>query len=210
MMRMRDIDDFLPQMRSFAPSVPDPLAFVHLRNAARDFCVRTHIWKENDAFTVTMPEGEGIAAVQDSEIVRIQHARLDGTVLEPVTTDWLDDNLPHWQDDDAETSAARYIVHLYENTVAIVPRQSGTLSCRLVLKPSQDALTLPAVLYSEHGEHIARGAAGLLMLTPGTEFNNPNMAATLIGAFGQHAESVKLRVARSKVGGRVRTKGSYF
>lgn len=210
MMRMRDIDDFLPQMRTYAPSVPDPLAFVYLRNAARDFCVRTHIWKDSDTFPVTMPDGEGLSAMQDAEIVRIQHARLDGVDLEPVTTDWLDDNKPDWQDADTEENAAKYIAHLYENTVAIVPRQSGTLTCRLVLKPSQDALTLPAVLFSEHGEHIARGAAGLLMLTPGTEFTNPDMAAAFIGAFDRHVESAKLRVARSKVGGRLRTKGSYF
>lgn len=210
MMRMRDIDDFLPQMRSFAPSVPDPLAYIHMRNAAREFCQKTQIWKENDRIEVSAPDGQGVCGVQDSEIVAIHSAKLNGHPLEPVTQAWLDERYPEWTDEDPDVGSATYIVHLYENVVSVAPRANGALSCRLVLKPSADAMTLPAILHADHGEHLARGAAGLLMLTPNTEFHNPSTAGSFIGAFNAYCDTQKMKVARSKVGGKLRTKGSYF
>ena len=159
MTEMRDIDDLLPEVMMHAPACPEPVALKHIRDAAREFCARTRMWREQEILTVSTPECEAIWPHQDVRIVGIERSMLDGYPLEAKTIGWLDANVPRWTAYDG-ASVARYITQLNHNTVTVVPKVAGQLDVRLVLQPSRDATTIPEFLVEDFGSEIGAAAAG--------------------------------------------------
>ncbi|WP_331373766.1 phage adaptor protein [Sinorhizobium chiapasense] len=207
MVAMTDIDDFLPQVLLHAPNCSDIVAYRFIREAAREFCDRTQAWRESESMTVIAPDGEAVSTVSDAEIILIQRAELDGTPLKPQTVAWLDDNEPGWETT-TDTGTARYITQTAPNTVSVVPKQSGFLTMRLVLKPSLSALTLPKFLLDQWGVEIGKGAAGRVLLLPGNE--NAAFGQALLTEFNACLGTEAIRAAKGQQGARLRTKGSYL
>lgn len=219
---MRDIDTFLPLVRRWAPTVPDPTALTAIRDTARNFCERTRIWRESDRITVTRPDAQGICSVPDSEIFEIERADWkskppDGEEdpnpdvwdheLKPKTVYWLDTERPLWQTwDDGEPA---FITQLYPDTVTVAPKAEGTIFARFILMPADDALTLPDIL-RQHREAIAKGAAAKVLDLPNREYSNPAQAVKLMADYDKVADTEKFRKARTVVRGRAHAKGRYF
>ncbi len=209
MPRMVDIDEFLPELLVLAPKCPEPLAFRYLRDAAVELCERTRVWTETDQVSITAPRCEYICVSQDAQLVGWKNARLDGRVLDTIRLDELDDIMPDWQDQDADIAAARWITQSAPNTLSIVPRQTGTLKLRLILKPSRRALSFPEFLLDHHATAIAKGAAARVLTTP-SEFANPELGSAYHSDFKATLDSLALKEAKGQQGARLRTKGSYF
>ncbi|AAL49596.1 unknown [Sinorhizobium phage PBC5] len=207
MAHMVDIDDFLPQVLLYAPNCADQVAYRFLREAAREFCQRTNCWRESDEVTISTPECEGIGTTSDAEIQLIQRAELDGVPLTPRTVAWLDENRPGWETS-TEITVARYITQIQPNTVTVVPRAEGTLTMRLVLKPSLSARTLPGFLLDQWGTEIGKGAAARVLLLP--ESQNPDLGAGLLQEFKDCLGTEAIRTTKGQQGARLRTRGSYF
>lgn len=205
----RDIDEMLPHVMVYASAAAEPVAIRFIREAAAEFCINTRIWREWDQFPVDPDSCNGICTIQDSRILEILHARLDGRELEPVTEAWLDEEFPSWNEA-AEADGARYITQTLPDTVTVVPKQAGTLKARFVLYPSKDAMTLPDFLVEHHATIIAKGAAGHLLTTPDVTYSNPNLGAALLAGFRSALGGEKFRSARGQQGARLRTKGRYF
>lgn len=207
---MRDIDDFLPQVMVYAPNCSDVIAYRYIREAAREFCRRTKAWRESDTVTVSTPSDEAVSTISDAEIMLIQRAELGGVRLEPQTVAWLDENRPGWETHTDEASP-RYITQVRPNMVSIYPRAAGTLTMRLVLKPSLTALTLPSFLLDQWGTEIGKGAAGrILQLGTDDGGGNPAFGQALLAEFDSALGTEAIRTARGQQGARLRTKGSYF
>ena len=210
---MRDIDEFLPEMRTHCPMVPDPLAHRFIRSAAREFCKSTRIWREMDTITVTTPAAEGIVTISDAEIYEIERADFGDQKLEPITVHTLDMDRPMWRnevlDDDALGSPI-YITQLYPDTITVVPKKTGTITAYFILIPSRSAFQLPEILLSQHAETIGKGAAAMALKTPGQEYTNPQLSIALMAEFNAQKGTEKIVTAKNVARGRTRTRGHYF
>lgn len=207
MVQMLDIDDFLPEVLRYAPNVTDFTAQRFIIQAARDLCERCKVWRENDTISITAPEMQGVCTIADAAIVAIQSARLGDRQLEPVRVEWLDAEIPNWANDTNEMKAL-YVTQIRPDTIAVVPRETGTLSVRLALKPSRNATSLPALLLENYAEEIGRGAAGRILIDPNSD--NPQLGLAHQQWFSQQLETIATRVAKGQQKAPLRTRGRYL
>lgn len=206
---MQDIDLFLPDLLTLVPNCPDPLAFRWLRRAAMQICTRTKLWREADTFPIVPDEWEGVCTVTDAAIVEIENAMLDGQQLRPVTPADLDAELPNWQFS-PEVGTARFITQVKSDTVTVIPRASGTLQARLILKPSVSAEQFPDFLLEHYSELVAKGAASNLLMQPKTDFENPALAGVLKQEFREELDSAASRAAKGQQRAPARVKARWF
>ncbi|GLQ09250.1 hypothetical protein GCM10007913_11820 [Devosia yakushimensis] len=207
---MRDLDELLPKVMPLAPSCPEPVALRYLRNAAREFCATTKLWREWDTVVLTAPEFQALPTIPDARIIEIEEGRIDGgPKIEPRTVLWLDDHYPGWADE-TEAGPARFITQIQPNTISVYPRQAGTLKARLVLQPSDTALEIPDFLIEDHGEALGRGAAGRILLLPSTEYTNPQLGAAYVAEWQGILDRWQTKARKGQQGARLRTKGSYL
>lgn len=208
MSAVRDLDDLLPDVRTFAPPASDPITFRYLREAARELCDHVDVWYDTDVITITDESNcIGICTVTDADIVRITRADINGHILEPKTLRWLDEDLPNWM---SERGVARFVTQLAANHVTVVPKESGQLRLRLVLKPSLDAETIPEILFTNYKTTIARGAAGLLLLSPQSDTANPNLGQALYADFKDELARLSLNAVRTQMGAPLRTQPQWL
>ena len=207
MVEMVDIDEFLPEVLRYAPNASDFSAHRFIRQAARDLCERTKLWRENDTFEVTAPDCHCICTIPDAAIVEVQSARMDGITLEPVKPEFLDVQLPDWSTT-TDAGQPRYITQIRPNTLVIVPRAIGTVTARLVLKPARDATSLPAMLLDDYSEEIGRGAAGRLLTDPNSD--NPQLGLDHRAWFENRLNTLATSAARGQQNAPLRTKGAYL
>lgn len=208
MTAMLDLDDFLPEALRYAPNTSDFAAQRAIILAARDLCQTCGIWREADRIQITAPAMQGICTIRDADIVKIINARLDGVALEPKTAAWLDDHVPEWSTPDAPVGAARYVTQIEPGTVTIIPKATGVMDARLVLKPATDALSLPAFLLREYSDEISRGAAARLLTDPTS--SNPQLGLDHRAWFEARLDRIALQTLKGQHGARIRTKGAYF
>jgi hypothetical protein len=212
MAEMRDIDEFLPDLRTYVPDCPDPLAHRFLREAAREFLKRTRLWKEWEEFEVTDPSDELLCKANDAAILEIETATLEGEPLTPQTPKWLDEHRPGWSTD-TESSAPAFITQLIPDRIVLVPRATGTLRARLVLVPARDALSFPDFLLEHHAALVGKGAAGMAMMVPRTDWTNPQAGSVLINDFRNGDDGI-VTIVRAAAKGQqrapLRTKPQFF
>lgn len=207
-MDMRDIDELLPKVMPYAPNVPEPVALRHIRDAARKLCDRTRLWKTTERQTITADDDEVASGLIDADVMEIVRARLDGVDLTPISPQDLDADWPDWEEAEAG-GPSRYITQVRPGRFAIVPRNAGTLSVRLILKPSDDAVMLPDFLVTEYGTAIGWGALADLLKMPG-DFNNPALAVDFEQKFTNRLDTLATRAAKGQQRAPLRTTPRYF
>jgi hypothetical protein len=211
---MRDIDDFLPEVLTYAPNCNEPQALKAIREAARELCHNARLWRDNDTIQLSSPLYSGLCTIADASIVDIEAAQVtesdDSALrsLEPVTMAWLNDNKPQWASD-PDSNTANYVFTINPNTVSTYPRQTGTLKLKLVLQPSLTALTLPDWLYDLHRTVIGGGAAAKLLVMP-SDWANPTLGTGMLRLFNSKVASIKTEATKGQQGARLRTKGDWF
>ncbi len=208
MTKMTDIDDFLPKVLHFAPNTSDLVAYRFILEAARELCERLRIWRATDEFTIDQPLVQGVCTIRDADIEAIESAWLDGEKLIPKTIPWLDNDLPGWDTGDVNAGAARYVTQVTRNTVTVAPRATGSLRVRLILKPAEDALSLPLFLLTDYGMEIGRGAAGKVLTDPDSK--NPQLGLAHQQYFDGRLDTLSTRAAKGQQGAPLRTRGKYF
>lgn len=207
MTSMVDIDDFLPEVLRYAPNTSDIVAGRHIISAARRICETTLAWKEGDKFNVSSPDMEAICTIPDASIYRIKAAQIDGNKLEPRSPDWLDDQYPGW-DQETDQSTARFVTQIEPNTISLYPRQTGTLTCRFILRPARNALSLPEFLLEQHYEDIGLGAGAAILTDPSSA--NPQLGIDLRQRFEAKITTLRTSAQRGQQRARPRSKGAYF
>lgn len=206
---MQDIDRFLPDLRTYAASCPDPTAYRFLRQAARLLCQKTRLWKEWDTITVSKPDDEVLTTIRDAEIVDIETARLGTLDLDPKTPAWLDEHSPGWAQD-TTVGSGRFITQIVPDRIALYPRATGALVLRLVLKPSREATQFPDFLLDHHSDLLGIGAAGNAMLVPNKDYSNPTLGMALRGQFEDGVAGLVSAALKGQQRAPRRTKGSFF
>jgi hypothetical protein len=182
---MKDIIELVPRVHEVAAAAPEPTVIRHLRDAAREFCRRTRIWRTTESWTLGTGACEVVAVDQETELFEISHAKLGETDLEAKTIDWLDKERPGWR---AEEGTARIITQVSPKTVRVTPKPEIdddnplTLTLELILLPSHDTERLPDPLIDTYAQMIADGALGRVLALP-SDFAQPDLAAVHARAF---------------------------
>lgn len=199
---MIDIDMLIPRITPYAPSVPEPLAIQHLRDAAIVFCERTRCWRDTDTIQTTGSDIEIMAVPPYAALYEIEWARFDDQLLEPKapTGDMLFHN----------EGVPRYITQVNPNTITLEPHGIGALSISSYLKPSMNADVIPDFLYTEFGRDIADGALSTLLLIPNQPYSNPQQAMYHSGRFQAALDKNFAYNLRGQQRAAKRTKSSYF
>ena len=210
---MSTLDSFLPEVRPWAPGVPDTTAYKALRGAAIEFCERTKLWKYESTIAVlsTDPATSTIATPTDSAVFDIEVALFDGSELKPKATRDLDEIMGGWRTGDLGTGIPQYITQVEQNKLTLVPQASadGSLYLCLRLKPSQTAMMLPTFL-NDYAECLGWGALGRILTVPGQSYSNPELATYYTSRFMDKLDKLSLKGTTGQHNARKRTKPSFY
>lgn len=206
---MKDLDVFLSKISLNAPGVSAPVAYSAIRDAAIEFCTRTHLWRWEDDFTVTFADGEDISAPLGAELLSIEQVLFDGRPLEPKTVQWLDEHYTGWRTG-AIAGAPSYFAQIEPGTMRVAPFATGTVNVYGKLKPSQNCQQLPDFMADLYRSEIAWGALGELLLQPNQPYTNLQMAAVFRARFVERMDSLKALASRGQQGARIRGRISHF
>lgn len=211
MSAMKDIDDFLPSIRPYAPGVADPTAYFAIRQAAIEFCERTRLWRFDDEFSVVGDDCEALLTPPSSVVHEIDAVWFNGVKLRHVTPGKLDELLPTWRaGQNRPTGQPSYVTQTEPNTIVLAPFGTGTVKLSLFLKPSPNAGEFPDFIVDQHRETIAFGALSRILLIPNQSFTDAQMAAVFGQTFQSRVDSKSAAGIIGQQRAPVRTKASYF
>lgn len=208
---MKDLDEFLPYIRMYAPGVGDPAAFFGIRQSAIEVCERSRAWQFDDEWSVTGDDCEGLLAPAGSVIHEIDNVWFDGRALRKVTPQQLDELVPSWRGVDSRpTGAPVYVTQTSPNSIILVPFGSGQVKLALYLKPAQDCDQLPDFLADQHRETIAWGALARILMIPNQSFTNPEMGVSFAQGFQSKLSGLVGAGITGQQRAAVRTKASFM
>lgn len=208
---MKELDEFLPNIRMYAPGVADPTAYFAIRQAAIEFCERTRMWRYEDEFEIVADDFEGLLSPPSSVVHEIEAVWFDGQKLTPKTTNQLDEMVPAWRNGDTKpTGTPSYYTQTEPNTIVLAPFGTGTVKLSLFLKPAQDADEVPDFLADQHRETIAWGALARILLIPNQSFTNAEMGAVFGQSFQSKIDGKSTKGSTGQQRAPVRTKASFF
>lgn len=210
---MSTLDAFLPEVRPWAPGVPDVAAHKAIRNAAIEFCQRTRLWRYEQTIAVLATDAatRTIAVPAGSEVFDFEVTTWEGREVTPKATRDLDEILPGWRTGDVSTGVPRYLTQLEEGTLRLVPTPSmdGSLYLCLRLQPSQTATELPAFL-DKYREAIGWGALSRLLMVPGQSYSNPELATAYALKFLQKLDAKSIAGTIGQQNARKRTRPQLY
>lgn len=206
---MTPLDSFIPEVRPFAPGVPDPVAIKHLRNAAIEFCERTKLWKWEDDYDMPQTNCEQIMTPSSSTIFDIEKVVFEGRDLRPVGTVDLDRLSPGWRTQE-QNGMPEFVTQVEQNTLRLVPAMAGHLYLCLRLKPSKDALEVPDFIDTEYRECIAWGALARILMVPGQSYTSPDTAQYYLQRFENKVGSLNVKGSKGQMNAPKRTRARFF
>ena len=173
-------EQFLPEVMIDLPGVPEPLAIHHIRNAAMQFCEETRLWSEYlDAISVQANEGEyTLDGPQHTNVVDILSASFNGSPLGgPFSESELDKKRPGWRE---ETGAQPFLCAKKGNLIRLIPipteAAANALRAAVAVKPALTAHEGPDFLLADWHEAIGYGAKERLLMVPGKDWTNADLA----------------------------------
>lgn len=204
------LDAFMPDIRPYAPTVALPTAYRAIRQAAIQFCERTRLWREEDAFNAIAGDDVLIVPPMGAELIDFDKVHFGaGDPLKPKTTGWLDDNLRGWRTNDVPGSP-RYVTQITRNTLVLVPGATGSAKVSLWLKPSNECVDVPAFLPRQFRECIAHGALARILAIPNQPYTDLQMAGTYLTLFSGKLESLSTRGTTGQQRARVRSRAHMY
>lgn len=207
---MRDIIELSPHVLPWAANCPEPIMIQYLRQAAIRFCERSRSWRSDEVFPF-------ITADQDISLVTC----CDSVIHEIESVRWRADGDNEWQrfidpapfsdrDDWDWNGSPRYYTQRLPNTLRVAPFTTGQLRVVMYLKPDQRAETLPDYIFEQYPEIIANGALGKILMLPGKDFTDPQLAMLKQAEFDQACDQHFRDNLRGQQRARTRTKPNYF
>lgn len=206
---MKDLELIYPLILPFAPGVADPTMNAWIRQAARDFCERTRLWRYEDELTVTANEAEAITTPVGSVVHEIEEAYFDGQMLRRVSPAWLDEHEKLWRLG-ALTGSSSYVTQTEPGSIRLVPGAAGTVKLFVWLKPSDDAEELPDFIIDKYREIIAHGALARILMIPNQSFSNPQMATYWQTRFDTKLDNLFTKGSSGEQRAARRTKASFY
>lgn len=207
---------FKPHIMPFAPTAPEPMVILYLRQAAREFCKETRCWREVITTPITANPVEPIIPA-GATIVAVQSAKINGRDLSPMLFEEADIDTYLTQEGRAvgftQDEIGRFI---------IMPFEAGDLvmSCflapsagpqRTTLNPATEAQNqVPDFLYTEHAEAIGYGALSRLLALPAQEWTNGDLAGYFAAKFQEAKGGGQVDAAKGKQRAPIRTRARFM
>lgn len=208
---MASYEQFLSRVLIEVPGCSEIAALLAIKDTCIDFCEKSLVLvRDHDPVTVQ----QGVVdydlepPLSSTVIVKITHAWLDSTKLEPVFPDAITDAAVFNRSYSSYQSAASTplrILQKDERTVSLWPVPDkdyvNGLTMRVAMKPTRSSTSVDDVIYEEYVEAIASGALSRLLMSVGKTYSNPQ-AGVMHGAL----YTQRLNVARSRaIHGHLRT-----
>lgn len=170
-----NVDDLLPYILARAKGCPEPTATEAIITAAREFCERTRVWR-NEATETISATGEITPTLPAGSVLHdVDYARLDDGELTSISVKTLDETWPGWRTD--TSGNPKHITQLSVDKLRLVPEtDSGSLFLSLILKPAYGATTLPDFIGTQYRKAIRHGALAEIFAIPGDVFTNPALS----------------------------------
>lgn len=156
---MAKLESLLTRVLDEIPTVPRALALRALADATKEFCTRTHAWRQT-LMPHTVRAGSPVVELmpdQGTMIVAVKEVRSLGQRIEPVPVEALDLQMSQSSAGPAIrfTQISPDVIHLGRT-----PTEDASLSitAALTLVLGNTTVNLPDHLIDEHGEAIAHGA----------------------------------------------------
>ena len=170
---------FLPEVMPNVAGCPEMVAINAVRQACREFCTRTTIWRSTLAAidSVLGQPTYSIVLASGSEVVLPLHVEYNDIHLSPTTEEKLEDAYPTWRDASNGTPTM-YLIETKGTIRLHVPPDSaitGGISVRVALRPTMTADTVEDIVYTDWSERIADGALARLTKMAGKDWSNPQL-----------------------------------
>ncbi|MBV7408766.1 hypothetical protein [Maritimibacter sp. DP1N21-5] len=202
---MVNIADLLPSVLIHVPTCARPVAIHHIRLAAAEFLSGTTIWRET--FTQTIEAATFVLDVpENTRAVQVHRVTYAGFDLEKARA-------AHIPAGEVPASPPSHFYQAEVGKLSVYPFTECDLDITVSLtvpKAGAWAQELPDAVISDYGDVIADGAAGKLMLLPGTDYANPAMAAHLIAQFEAKIGELSARGATGIARAPLRVKPSWL
>lgn len=185
---------FFRYVQPHVPGCPEVVIENHLRDAAIAFCERSGVWIYHaEPFTTHVGVSDYYVDVEGGSMLdNVVSLHVDGLLLERVS-------LTHPPTNPTEPQGAprRYSI-LEGQQVRLTPAPDKEYSVHVttVLKPTLSARSVKDFIFEAHGQAIAAGALASLMVTPGKEWTNPELAAFYDTQFLRQADDAARRESR--------------
>lgn len=194
-------ENFFTLVQPHVSGCPEVVIENHLRQASVDFCERSEVWRrrlETD-YTIQGVSDYELSVPNNALLENITSLFIDGLPARRVS-DFNIENYP----DTAEGRPQYFSMH-EDAEVRLYPTPDARYSLKTdcVLKPGLEATGVEDFIFRTHRQCIAYGALGTLMIIPGKEWTNPELATYYSLKFNKSCDDAKGRDNR-RSGMRVR------
>jgi hypothetical protein len=199
MTNMVNFDKFLPEVLPYVHDCPAFVAVNAIRNAAIEFCEKTHYWQvDASSMVVTGTTSSFVVLLPpDTNIVDVKEAFYSGRRLIPKGPDELSVMYRGMDWREAEGDPF-YFTLVMPGDLRLVPSpstESGeNLSMRVAVAPTRAATEIDSDVYENCLEIIAKGARSRLNGLRGQPFYDPEMSALLRKDFMVGIGETKIKV----------------
>ena len=169
-------DLFLPEVLPHVPGCPVVIALNAIRNACREFCRMSTIWREWLGSLTSVVDQPTYTLLVDAgtEVVIPTKVRYDSNDIEVTARELLDHFFPNWEDSESGTPTHYLVetpgsIRLYAPPSTVI---SSAIEVEAALKPSVVATTVGDVVYNDWLEAIAAGALSRLMRVPKADWSD--------------------------------------
>lgn len=168
----------------YVTGCPIPVVEIAIREAAIDFCERTHAWRE-DLTAINVVDGTSSYAlapampVATGEVVTPLVVKYDSAVLTPLDSITVRVMYPD-HPDAVNKSPSQYYQFTEQQTINLVPVPdasiTGGLEIFAAIRPLRSATGMDLAVLTKWGWVVEAGALHRLCVMPGKNWSNPKLA----------------------------------
>ncbi len=182
------LTEFYARVMPELPNCPKPMILPAIRDVTRAFCRKTLAWQEElDAIKVVEDLADyDLDIPGGTNLVGVVLVTVDEVVIDP-TTDYAED--------------------IANKTVTLIPTPGANTAdgedgmvVTVALEPSLTADSIRADIYSRHGETLAYGIMGRLMVMPKKSWTNPQLGTYYTNIFFDRMGEETAEVKRGTLG----------
>ncbi len=167
------VTDFIREVMPFLPGVPEFEAEYRLKQAMREFCQRSKIWRQRNTTMVTTVLGQQeypAGLPSGVELAGIVSAWMGGTEL-GIMFPGDEDNIPPGETADTPDIG---VINFDTVILSALPQAAGVAVVgTIALAPNEASTTCPAFLFDRWRDAIRDGCLARVMLQVGKPWSNP-------------------------------------
>jgi len=172
--------DFHPLVLTSAIGCPLPVVNQKLIESAREFCIRTNAWQEEDVITADGSTQQfDFATPTRAEMLQVVRASVAGRPLNVYGRNLLP---PDWATNGARSDSLYHFTR-YDYLLFPKPSAGELIEVVIAVRPGLDGAGVGDEVFESHAEHIAAGARYRLLRMPRTEWQDLVEAEIALGEF---------------------------